>query len=108
MLVKEHTFPSALRWSRGSQVTSGWGENNRIPKTTRMKGTDRTQRALASTVTPPLAQLPPLCPTCLPHLSTPPVIPALASLDLPGIASKGSIPFLNASLVKAAVTTATA
>lgn len=48
MLVKAHTFPSALRWSRGSQVTSGWEENNRIPKTTRMKGTDRTQRALAS------------------------------------------------------------
>lgn len=66
-----HIIPSALRWSRGSQGTSGWGENNRIPKTTRMKGTDRTQRALASshpTTSPAPTPLPTSSfhPTCHP------------------------------------------
>lgn len=76
---------------------------------------NRTQRALAragvfsSFYSHPTTSP---APTPLPYLptssSTPPVIPALASLDFPGIASEGSIPFLDASLVKAAVTTATA
>ena len=37
-----------------------------------------------------------------------PVIPTLATLDLPGVSAKGPITFFNASLVKATVTTATA
>lgn len=36
-----------------------------------------------------------------------PVIPTLATLDLPGVSTKGPIAFFNASLVKATVTTAT-
>lgn len=37
-----------------------------------------------------------------------PVIPTLATLDLPGVSAKGPITFFNASLVKATVTAATA
>lgn len=37
-----------------------------------------------------------------------PVIPTLATLDLPGVATKGPFAFFDASLVKATVTTASA
>lgn len=37
-----------------------------------------------------------------------PVIPTLATLDLPGVSAEGPIAFFNASLVKATVTTASA
>lgn len=52
-----------------------------------------------------LSGTPPFC-LFFSILPSPPVIPALAALDLPRIPSEGPLAFLNASLVKAAVTTA--
>ena len=60
---------------------------------------------LATGPRPPLPGLPGSAPCPLP---APPVIPALAALDFPGASSKSPIAFFDASLVKAAVTTAAA